>query len=43
MIYDLALSTGWLPSDVRRLTVADLVGLARAAERRERRAASRRS
>lgn len=38
MIYDLALGLGWLPRDVRELTVADLEGLTKAADRRERRA-----
>lgn len=38
MTYDLALALGWLPSDVRQLTVADLEGLGRAADRRNRRA-----
>jgi hypothetical protein len=42
MIYDLALGLGWLPRDVRQLTAADLVGLAKAADRRERRAKAKR-
>ena len=35
MIYDLSLSLGWLPADVRQLTMSDLDGLGRAARRRE--------
>jgi hypothetical protein len=38
MIYDLVIAYGWLPRDVRELTAADLEGIGRAAERRERRA-----
>lgn len=38
MIYDLSLSLGWLPADVRRLTMADLDGLSRAVRRRDARA-----
>jgi hypothetical protein len=38
MTYDLALALRWHPTDVRRLTVADLFGLSRAAERADRRA-----
>jgi hypothetical protein len=41
MTYDLALTMGWLPRDVRALTVTDLVGLTRAADRRDRRAKGR--
>jgi hypothetical protein len=37
MIYDLSLALGWLPRDVRELTAADLEGLTKAADRRERR------
>jgi hypothetical protein len=37
MIYDLSLGLSWPPDVVRRLTVDDLKGLARAADRRERR------
>lgn len=37
MIYDLSLMMSWPPSVVRELRVDDLVGLARAAERRDRR------
>jgi hypothetical protein len=35
MIYDASLALGWLPADVRQLTVADLDGLGRAARRRD--------
>lgn len=42
MTYDLALALGWLPRDVRQLTMADLVGLAKAADRRDRRARAKR-
>jgi hypothetical protein len=35
MIYDLSLSLGWLPKDVRELTLSDLDGLGRAARRRD--------
>jgi len=37
MTYDLSLGLSWPPSVVRQLTIADLQGLARAADRRERR------
>jgi hypothetical protein len=37
MTYDLALALRWHPDDVRRLTIADVVGLSRAGERAERR------
>lgn len=33
MIYDLVLAYGWLPRDVRALTVDDLDGIAKAAKR----------
>lgn len=42
MTYDLALALRWHPDDVRRLTVADVVGLSRAGERAERRSKGRR-
>jgi len=42
MTYDLSLATGWHPDEVRRLTVDDLDGLRRAADRRDRRAKGRR-
>jgi hypothetical protein len=35
MIYDIALSLGWLPRDVRELTLSDVDGLSRAARRRD--------
>jgi len=38
MTYDLVLSMGWLPRDVRELTLEDLEGLNRAARRRDSRA-----
>lgn len=38
MTYDIALALGWLPSEVRTLTIRDLRGIARAADRRDRRA-----
>jgi hypothetical protein len=37
MIYDLSIGFSWPPSVVRELTVDDLVGLGRAADRRDRR------
>lgn len=39
MIYDLALALQWLPDDVRRLRMRDVEGIAKAANRRDRRAA----
>jgi hypothetical protein len=41
MIYDLSLAFGWLPRDVRALTVTDLEGLSKAAERRDARSKGR--
>jgi hypothetical protein len=38
MTYDLALSLGWLPEQVRRLTVDDLDGITAAVARRDARA-----
>lgn len=38
MTYDLALALGWLPRDVRELTLDDLKGLGKAADRRAQRA-----
>jgi hypothetical protein len=35
IVYDLSLGLGWLPRDVRELTVEDLEGLTKAAHRRE--------
>ena len=35
MIYDLSLALGWLPANVRQLTMSDLDGLGRAARRRD--------
>lgn len=37
MIYDLSLGLGWPPDVVRQLHVRDLEGLAKAADRRDRR------
>lgn len=37
MIYDLSLALGWPPEVVRRMTLADLRGLGKAADRRDRR------
>jgi len=42
MIYDLVLGFGWLPDDVRRLTLADLDGMGKAARRRDARSKSTR-
>lgn len=42
MIYDLSLALGWLPSQVRQLTAADVAGLTKAADRRDRRAKAKR-
>jgi hypothetical protein len=42
MTYDLSLGMGWPPDVVRRLTVRDLEGLGRAADRRDRRAKRKR-
>lgn len=42
MTYDLSLGLGWPPDVVRRLTVRDLQGLAKAGDRRERRATAAR-
>lgn len=38
MKYDLALGLGWLPSQVAQLTLDDIRGLGKAADRRDRRA-----
>lgn len=38
MTYDLSLGLGWPPAVVRELHVRDLEGLAKAADRRDRRA-----
>jgi hypothetical protein len=42
MTYDLALALGWTPAQVRELTLDDVRGLGRAADRRARRAKGRR-
>ncbi len=42
MTFDLVLAMGWLPRDVRELTLDDLAGLSRAVDRRERRSKRKR-